>query len=84
MRGSHPQTSCMKRTIDQMVFDLEKNNITLLNSSRKNHYGENIEDHDERCHTLKVGCWKTPAVSTIFEIFWIIEGFGKLPYLKIL
>ena len=51
----------MRRKIDQMVLLLEKNNITLPARTRKDDYGENTEDHDERCHALKASYSKAHA-----------------------
>ena len=44
-----------------MALLLDQNNITLLASARKNDYGENTKDHDERRHALKVGLSKSHA-----------------------
>ena len=49
----------MKKTIDQMEKLLEQHNISLSGGARKTAYGENIEDHDERCHALKDSCSKS-------------------------
>ena len=32
---------------------LVQHNISLPEGARKNEFGENTEDHDERCHALK-------------------------------
>ena len=58
MKGFHPESSCMKKTIDQMEKLLEKHNISLPEGARKTDSGENSKDHNERCHALKASCSK--------------------------
>ena len=47
-RGFHPESSCMRKTIDQMALLLEKNNIIVPTSARKADHGEENEEHNER------------------------------------
>ena len=46
-RGFHPESSYMRRTIDQMDFLLEKNNIILLARARKVDHREEIEEYED-------------------------------------
>ena len=41
-RGFHPESSCMRRTIDEMALILKKHNITVPNSTRKDDHREEI------------------------------------------
>ena len=52
-RGFHPESSCMRRTIDVMTILLEKHNITVPIGTRKAGHREETEEHDERFHALK-------------------------------
>ena len=52
---------CMKKTIDQMEKLLEQHNISLPEGARKTASRENTEDHDERCHAVKVFFSKSHA-----------------------
>ena len=61
MRGFHPESHCMKRTIDKMEKILEKSNISLPEGARKTESREETKDHDERCHALKDSCSKSHA-----------------------
>ena len=54
MRGFHPESQCMKKTIDQLSTLLEQNNIALPQRVNKSDAGKLIEDH-ERHHALKEG-----------------------------
>ena len=51
MRGFHPESQCMKKTIDQLST-LEQNNIALPQGEKKSGARQPIEDH-ERFHALK-------------------------------
>ena len=51
----------MKKKIDEMEKLPEQHNITLPEGARKNEFGENTEDHDERFHALKAYCSKSHA-----------------------
>ena len=53
MRSFHPESHCMKKTIDQMEKLLEQHNISLPEGARKTDFGEKSKDHDERCHAMK-------------------------------
>ena len=60
-RGFHLESSCMKRTIDQMALLLEKNNITLPEGTRK----KDIADRNnqlERGHGLMANVSKARAL----------------------
>ena len=53
-KGWHPESACMKQTIDMMVQLLEKNNIPILEGARKKD-GISSSDNKERFHALVVG-----------------------------
>ena len=55
-RGFHPESSCMRRTIDKMDLLLKKHNITIPTSTRKDDHGEEIEEHEETCYAMKASC----------------------------
>ena len=50
-KGNHPESSCMKKQIDMLTQLLEKNGISLPDSSKKREGGPNSEDR-ERVHAL--------------------------------
>ena len=52
MRGFHPESQCMKKTIDQLSTLLKKKNIDIPQRLKNFDVGRPIEDH-ERCHALK-------------------------------
>ena len=62
-RGFHPESSCMRRTIDEMVVLLEKHNIIVPASIRKANHREETKERDEICHALKASCSTTHAQS---------------------
>ena len=43
-RGFHPESSCMRRTIDEMDILLKKHNITVPASARKADHREETEE----------------------------------------
>ena len=45
-KGFHPESSCMKKKIEMLTQILEKNNISLLDSSKKGEGGSNSEDRE--------------------------------------
>ena len=45
MRGFHPESQCMKKTIDQPLTLLEQNNISLPQGENKSDAGQLTEDH---------------------------------------
>ena len=53
-KGNHTEISCMKKQIEMMTQLLEKNGISLLDSSKKREGGSNSEDR-ERVHALVAG-----------------------------
>ena len=53
-KGNHSESSCMKKQIDMLTQILEKNGISLPNSSKKREGGSNSEDR-ERVHALVAG-----------------------------
>ena len=59
--GFHPERTCMRRTIDQMVLLIDKNNITLPAIIRKSDHREETEEDNERFHALKASCSRTHA-----------------------
>ena len=50
----HLESSCMKKTIDQMEQILEKNSIPVLDGTRKK-YGTSSSDNTKKCHALVEG-----------------------------
>ena len=55
-RGFHPESSYMRRSIDEMVVLLEKHNIIVPVGARKVDHREEIEEHDERFLAMKASC----------------------------
>ena len=53
-KGWHPESSCMKKTIDQMAQLLEKNSIPIPDDSR-NKDGTSNSYNKEKCYALVVG-----------------------------
>ena len=58
-RGFHPESSCMRRTIDEMIVLLEKHNIILPTGAMKVDHREETEEHQETCHALESSCSTT-------------------------
>ena len=54
MRGFHPESQCMKKTINLLKTLLEKKNVSLPKGALMSEDGEKIEEY-ERCHALKEG-----------------------------
>ena len=54
MRGFHPESQCMKKTIDQLKNFLEQNNISLSQGADMSEAGEKTEEY-EGFHALKEG-----------------------------
>ena len=50
-KGYHPESSCMKNQIDMLTQLQEKNNISLLDCSKKREGGSNSKDK-ERVHAV--------------------------------
>ena len=59
-KGNHSESSCMKKQIDMLTQLLEKNGISLLDSSKKREGGSSSEDR-ERVHALVVGTSISPS-----------------------
>ena len=59
-KGNHSESSCMKKQIDMMTQILEKNGISLLDSSKKGDGGSNSEDR-ERVHAWVAGTSSSPS-----------------------
>ena len=59
-KGNHPKSSCMKKQIDMLTQLLEKNGISLPDSSKKREEGSNSEDR-ERVHALVAGTSSSPS-----------------------
>src|SRR5713226_2575190 len=59
-KGNHSESSCMKKQIEMLTQLLEKNNISLLHSSKKREGGSNSEDR-ERVHALVAGTSSSPS-----------------------
>ena len=51
-KGWHPESSCMKKTIDTMAQLLEKNNIPVLDIARKKDGNSSSNESKEKCHAL--------------------------------
>ena len=60
-RGFHLESSCMRRTIDEMALLLKKHNIIVPARARKANHREETEEHEEACHALKASCSKAHA-----------------------
>ena len=78
-KGFHPESSCMKKQI-------EKNNISLPNSSKKREGGLNSEDK-ERFHALVVGTSSSPSFiidsGASRHMVLTKEAFSSLDMLKV-
>ena len=59
--GFHPESSCMRRKIDEMDLLLKKHNIIVPVSVMKVDHREETEEHDKRCHALKASYSGTHA-----------------------
>ena len=59
-KGNHPKIFVMKKQIDMLTQLLEKNNISLPDSSKKREGGSNSEDR-ERVHALVAGTSSSPS-----------------------
>ena len=59
-KGNHIESSCMKKKIDILTQLLEKNGISLADSSKNREGGSNSEDR-ERFHALVVGTSSSPS-----------------------
>ena len=55
-RGFHPESTYMRRTIDEMDPLMKKHDITVPSSARKVDHREETEEHAETCHALKASC----------------------------
>ena len=51
MRGFHPESQCIKKTIKHLSTLLEQNNISLPQGAKNFDAGKPTKDH-ERCHAL--------------------------------
>ena len=58
-KGNHFERSYMKKQIDMLTQILEKNNISLPDSSKKREGGSNLE-YRERVHALVAGTSSSP------------------------
>ena len=52
-RGFHPESTSMRRTIDEMSLLLKKHNITIPSITRKADHREETQEYEEKCHALK-------------------------------
>ena len=59
-KGNHTESSCMKNQIDMLTQLLEKNDISLPDSSKKREGGSSSEDR-ERIHPLVAGTSSSPS-----------------------
>ena len=59
-KGNHTESSCMKKKIDILTQILEKNGISLPNSSKKREGGSSSHDR-ERVHALVAGTTSSPS-----------------------
>ena len=60
-RGFHPESTSMRRTIDEMSLLLKKHNITVPTGTRKADHREETEEYEEKCHALKASFSTTHA-----------------------
>ena len=58
-KGNHTISSCMKKKIDMLTQNLEKNGISLPDSSNKR--GGSSSDERERVHALVAGTSSSPS-----------------------
>src|SRR5713101_6208165 len=58
-KGNHTESSCMKKQIDMLNQLLEKNGISLPESSKKREGGSSLDDR-ERVHALVPGTSSSP------------------------
>ena len=66
-KGNHSKSSCMKKQIDMLTQLLEKNGISLPDSSKKREGGSSSEDR-ERVHALVAGTQAHLVSSLILEL----------------
>ena len=59
-KGNHTKSSCMKKQIDMLTQLLEKNGISLLDSSKKREGGSSSDDR-ARVHALVAGTSSSPS-----------------------
>ena len=59
-KGNHTEISCIKKQIDMLTQLLEKNGISLPDSSKKREGGSSSEDR-ERVHALVAGTSSSPS-----------------------
>src|SRR5713101_4051768 len=59
-KGNHSERSCMKKQIDMLTQILEKNGISLPDSSKKREGGSSSDDR-ERIHVLVAGTSSSPS-----------------------
>ena len=59
-KGNHTESSCMKKQIDMLTNLLEKNGISLPESSKKREGGSSSDDR-ERVHALVAGTSSSPS-----------------------
>ena len=64
MRGFHPESQCMKKTLDQLKTLLVQNNISLPQGVDMSDDGDHTKEH-ERCHALKVDL--TPSKAYLID-----------------
>ena len=55
-RGFHPESSCMRRQLDEMALLLKKHNISAPASARKDDSKEEDEEYQRKGHALKACC----------------------------
>ena len=66
-KGNHTEISCMKKQIDMLTQILEKNGISLLDSSKKREGGSSSDDR-ERVHHWLLAHQAHPVLSLILEL----------------
>ena len=83
-RGFHPDSSYMRRQIDEMTLIMKKHNIAATASARKAEHTEDIEDCFERGHALKASCSTAHAFLIDFgasnHMVASKESFSSLQY----
>ena len=73
-RGFHPESTCIRRTIDEMALLLKKHNIIVPASARKAEHREETKEHEETCHALKASF----STKNAFLIDYRASKYGKL------
>ena len=68
MRGFHPKSHCMRKTIEQLSTLLEQNNISLPQGENKSDAGK-MKEYHERGHASKASLTQSKAYLIDFEAY---------------